>query len=131
MKLKSITPTLSGAPASVPVAVMMASASPAVARAFFQSLLVFRKPERVGRAQLRLGFLGGPLVEKDRDVVTGTYTAVIVAVRADIQIANELLAKVSMPARLALLPRVGRDLELLRARGARLFLLLPPCHPEM
>ena len=36
MKLKSITPTLSGAPARVPVAVMIASPSPAVALAFFR-----------------------------------------------------------------------------------------------
>jgi hypothetical protein len=46
----------------------------------------------------RLGLFGRALVEEDRDVVTSANAAVVIAVRADIQIANELLANVGMPA---------------------------------
>ena len=52
----------------------------------------------------------------------------IVAGRADIVIADELLADVGMPTRLALLPHVGGDLESVTSRLPRLFLLAKPGH---
>ena len=68
-------------------------------------------------------------IEENRDVVTSPDPTVIVAVGANIQIANELLANVGMPTRLTLLPRIGRNLQLFRARSPGFFLLFPPCHP--
>src|SRR6185437_2767746 len=88
-----------------------------------------RKAERIGRPQVDLDLFGRAFIEQERTVVGGANAPVVVAVRAHVHVALELLANIGVPAGLALLPDVRRDLEPLAAGlSCLLLLLVEPSH---
>jgi hypothetical protein len=50
----------------------------------------------------------------------------VVAARANVEVALELLTNVSVPARFAFFPNIGGNLEAVSARLTRLFLFFEP-----
>src|SRR5205085_10929071 len=97
-------------------------------RRFLESTLIVGELERIGRPNLDLRLLGRPFVEQQRRVLAGSDAAVMAAIRADVEVADELLAQIRVSALVALLPGVGRNLVFFVARKARLFLFAEPSH---
>ena len=86
------------------------------------------KAERIDRTQLTSHFDGRAFIEQHRGVLPRPHTAVEIARRADIEIPQKLVADVRVPAGLALLPRIGGNLEALASRLSGLLLLPEPGH---
>src|ERR1700754_1686456 len=87
---------------------------------------VVGKPEWVDRPHVDLDFLYGVVVENDVAVLVSPDAAVIVAVRAHVEVPRELFTDVRVPAGLAFLPDVGGNLETLAARLTGLLLFAEP-----
>src|SRR5216684_1814867 len=93
-----------------------------------EPLRVVLKVEGIGRTEAGVEFVPGALVDQQVDVVLGGDAAMVPTVGADIEAADEAVLDVDMAAGLALLPGVGRDLELDSFRRARFPLFLEPGH---
>ena len=120
MNAKFITPRCSGTPSSRPVPVKMASERPDLLLGRHQALRVVLEAERVGGTEVGVQLPPGAFVGQQLDVLLGREPAVVAALRADVQRPLELLPDVDVPAGVALLPRVWRNLEALpdRRHGA-------------
>ena len=123
MKAKSMTPRLTGSPSIVPGRGRDGVGVAGLGQRLLEARRVVRKA-RAGR------WSGGrsrsPRSCPRRAGARCTprpNAAVIVAVRADVQVPLELLADVRVPAGLALLPGVRRDLQPFAPRLPRLLLL--------
>src|SRR2546423_921203 len=99
-----------------------------VRKCLLQPLRVLREAERIRRAQVYFELLHCPVVEQQRAVLVGTNPTMIIATRAHVEVALELLANVGVSARLAFFPNVGRDFEPISTRLTRFLLLSEPCH---
>src|SRR5204862_8011016 len=93
-----------------------------------QALRVVLEREGVGRAQLRVQLVPRAFVDELDDVFLGGDAAMVTAVGADDEGANETLFDVDVPALIAFFPGVGRDLQPHPLRCARLAFLFEPGH---
>src|SRR5690606_30983945 len=99
-----------------------------IAVGLLQALRVVREAERIDGPHLRIVLLCGAVIQEDVDIVHRADAAMVLAVGTDVEIAYELLAQVRVPAGLALLPCIGRNLEALSPGDTRLLLLPEPGH---
>src|SRR5665213_2124139 len=99
-----------------------------VRQRLLESRRIFRETDRVHRANLDVQLVVAVVVEQQIYVIHRTNATMEVAIRADIEITNELLAKIGVAARLALFPGVWRYLEFFASRLPGLPLFPKPSH---
>jgi hypothetical protein len=101
---------------------------PALLPGRHQPLRIVLEMERVGRAEIAPQLAPGAGVGEQLDVLLRADPPVPAALGTDVECLLELLAQVDVPAAVAFLPRVRRDLQPLALRRPRLAFLLKPCH---
>src|SRR6202011_4344823 len=89
---------------------------------------IIGKAERIRRADVELGLFRGPLIGEDRGVLAGPNATVEATVRANVEVAHELLAKVGVTTLVTLLPGVGGNLVFFVPRQPGLLLFAEPSH---
>ena len=93
-----------------------------------QTVGIVLELERVGRAKPGIQLAPGSRIGQERDVIFGADAAVLAALGTDVERLLELLPDVDVPAAVALLPGVGRNLQPFTLRRPWLAFLLEPCH---
>jgi hypothetical protein len=101
---------------------------PALFRRRRQPVGVVLELERIDGAQVPVELAPGAGVGEDLDVLLRRDPPMPPALGADVQRLLELLPQIDVPAAVALLPRVGRDLQPFALRRPWLAFLLKPCH---
>jgi hypothetical protein len=127
----SMAATTVGTPSMAPVPTMIASFRPVVLDGRLEARAVrlgVGERQRVNRSQARVVLFPDALVEQHREAIGGRHPEVVRALRADLQVADELFVVDHPPARRALDPQALRHPARFVRRGHRLAGLLEPSH---